>query len=272
MNKEKLKTNIKRFFSNPNTITFLLIIVLIIIVYFVYSYLVNKAIAPVIVPYAATDISAKTEITADQIETAKITGNFVAASGNNLYQTQRTLLHKYVAPGYQIPKYSFFYKDAVTDSEMANETSYTNLPDDYTIFKLNTNFNQTYGNSIMPGNYIDLYFQYDDKDAEAQVGHPQKIYTLFIKSIQVLSVKDEKGKDVFLETDKNATEINPKTIEFAVPIQLFQLLRQAELIGATLVPVPRNAGYSDKPSNTEIANDAIQNLILSKAIDVGSLD
>jgi len=51
MDVENVKVNIKRFLSNPNTMTFLLVIVLIVVVYFIYNSLVNRAVAPVTLPY-----------------------------------------------------------------------------------------------------------------------------------------------------------------------------------------------------------------------------
>ena len=51
MNVEEIKTNVKRFFSNPNTLTFILVMVLIVIVYFVYNSMINEAISPVTSSY-----------------------------------------------------------------------------------------------------------------------------------------------------------------------------------------------------------------------------
>ena len=59
MNGDAVKTHLKRFISNKNTVTFLLVLVLIVIVYFAYNYLVNKAISPVTIPYATTLIKEK---------------------------------------------------------------------------------------------------------------------------------------------------------------------------------------------------------------------
>lgn len=115
MDTERLKTNIKRFISNPNTLTFLLVIALIVVVYFVYSYMVNRAVSPITVPYAAQLITSKTEITTQHVSTVKITGNFVTASGDALIQSKNQVLGRYVADGYQIPKNSFFYTGALTD-------------------------------------------------------------------------------------------------------------------------------------------------------------
>ena len=47
MDTDKIKTNIKKVLSNPNTFTFILVMILIVVVYFVYNYMVNKAISPV---------------------------------------------------------------------------------------------------------------------------------------------------------------------------------------------------------------------------------
>lgn len=261
MDTEKLKTNVKRFFSNPNTLTFILVIVLIVIIYFVYSYMVQRAISPVNIPYANTNISGKTEITKDLISSISITGNFVTASGSGLIQNQSQIVGKYVAAGYQIPQYSFFYKDAIASDTEAQKTNYTDLSDNYSIYYLKVDFHSTYGNSIMPGNYIDLYFETQDKDDEDR----RVIFEKFISSIQVLSVVDKDGKDVFTETDKDALEVKPTQMAFAVPIEYYSLLKKAELInGINLIPVPRNTGYSEKPDDTRIESDEIQNLILSQ--------
>ena len=49
----------------------------------------------------------------------------------------------------------------------------------------------------------------------------------------------------------------------------YELLKKAELIGGiTLIPVPRNAGYSENPEETIIANEAIENFILAKSVSV----
>ena len=77
MNAENIKVNIKRFFSNPNTLTFLLVIALIVAVYFVYSYLVNRAVQPATLPYALQKIGAKKEITNEMVGTVKISGTFI---------------------------------------------------------------------------------------------------------------------------------------------------------------------------------------------------
>ena len=115
MDVENLKVNLKRFISNPNTMTFILVIVLIVVVYFVYNSLVNRAVSPVTLPYSTKLLSEETEVTGDVVSTVKLSGTFVTSSGEELIQNRSQVIGKYVAVGYQVPKNSFFYKSAITD-------------------------------------------------------------------------------------------------------------------------------------------------------------
>lgn len=261
---EELKTNIKRFFSNPNTLTFLLVIVLIVVVYFVYLYMIERAVNPVNIPYATKLIKEKTEITTDLISNVKISGNFVTASGEGLVQNMNVVLGKYVAEGYQVPQNGFFYNSALTDESESQETMFAGIPDNYAVYALDVDFHSTYGCSIMAGNYIDLYFKaIDQQDGKAKV-----IFDLFIKSIKVAKVVDENGNDVFTYTDDD-DEMEPTRMYFIVPTEYFELLRKAELIrnyNIEIIPVPRNAGYSENPEETEIANTAIEDFILAQTV------
>ena len=284
------KTNIKRFFSNPNTLTFILVIGLIVVIYFIYNYTVNRAISPVTVPYATKMITSKTKITNEMIGTVKISGSFVTSSGSGLIQSKGRILNKYVAEGYQIPQNSFFYTEAVVDEDNSvlhlcdvffiddsfcfreeravkdkvNTTPFTNLPDNYAIYNLAVDFHSTYGCSVMPGNYIDLYFKAKDTTSGKE---PKVIFELFIKSIQVYRVVDKDGIDVFSYGD-DEKEPTPKYLYFAVPNEVHRLLKLAEKVpkgNIEIIPVPRNAGYSENPEETVIANEAVENFILSQS-------
>lgn len=257
MDMNKIKTGIKRFFSNPNTLTFLLVIVLIVIIYVVYNYMINRAVAPVQIPYCSKKALSMKEITDEYISTAKISGGFVTANGSGLVQSTKNVKNKYVAPGYFIPENSFFYSEALADSTIQEKTDFSDLPDGYTIYRLPVDFHTTYGNSIMSGNYIDLFFKAVDKENDGKV-----IFGNFIKSIKVLKVVDKNGLDVFTESDDEIPK--PAELWFAVPIEYFELLRVADeqkSLSIELVPVPRNSGYTENPEDTAIVNDAITSLI-----------
>ena len=249
MNTEKLKKGFQRFISNPNTLTFILVIGLIILVYCVYDYLIGKATEPVSVPYANQLIKENTQITMDMIGTVKISGGFVSTS-SGLVQNSGEIIDKYVAKGYMIPQYSFIYKEQLTNAENANDTVFANIPEGYTIYALKVNFNSTYGCSIMDKDYIDIYFKGIDENKKI-------MFTNFIKSIQVLQVVDKDGYDVFKNTPEGS-EPKPDRLFFAVPDDYAALLRNAEAIsGAELIPVPRNAEYSENPEDTTIASSTV---------------
>lgn len=264
MNIEEIKTNIKRFFSNPNTLTFLLVIVLIVVVYLAYNSMINKAISPVTLPYSNDLIKEKNQITNELISSVQISGTFVTGSGEGLIQNRMQIVDSYVAEGYQIPKNSFFYREALADEKTTNKNEFHDLPDNYTIFQLEVDFHSTYGCSIMSGNYIDIYLK---ASSDNDNGEGRKvIFDKFIESIQVKKVVDKDGNDVFTYTDDD-DEPQPKFLYFAVPMEYYELLYKATLIPTNdieLVPVPRNAGYSEKPKETSIANEALEDFILSK--------
>ena len=120
MDVENVKVNIQRFLSNPNTMTFLLVIVLIVVVYFIYNSLVNRAVAPVTLPFSSKLLSEETEITGDVVSTVKLSGTFVTSSGEGLIQNRGQIIGKYVAVGYQIPQNSFFYKSKKVANNINN--------------------------------------------------------------------------------------------------------------------------------------------------------
>lgn len=271
MDMSKLKTNIKRFFSNPNTLTFLLIIVLIVVIYVIYSYMITAAVKPSSLPYAKESIKEKTEIKDEMIGKVNISGTFISNDGDNLVQAKNRIIGKYVNKGYTIPQNSFFYNEALTTETVSEETYLSNIPDGYTIYKLPVDFHLTYGNSIMAGNYIDIYLLADvefvGQNNNGEENPSRLVYAQFVKSIQVLAVVDEKGLDVFLNADSE-TQPSPKYLYFSVPNEVYELLYKANMQGARFIPVPRNAGYSENPEETEITNTTLQAIIENNSIAI----
>ena len=274
MDMAKIKTNIKKFFSNPNTLTFLLILGLIVVIYVIYSYMITAAIKPSTLPYATQTIKERTEITSEMLGKVDISGTFISNDGDGLIQQRNKIINKYVNRGYTIFQNSFFYNDALTTETVSEETWFSNIPDGYSIYKLPVNFHSTYGNSIMSGNYIDLYLSANVSFARGdgtQVEEDKKIiYAKFIKSIQVLGVVDERGLDVFLNTSEGQSPA-PKYLYFSVPNEIFELLTRADMLNVEFIPVPRNAGYSENPEDTEIVNDTLKSMIENQSKEIDSI-
>ena len=245
MDTTKLRKNFKRIISNPNTLTFILAFISIIALYKVYAYMVDNAIKPVTLYYATTELYEGETITNDKVGTVEVSGSFVSAQNGNLLQSAGLIYNKYVNTNYRIPQNSFFFNTAVTKEDAADKTPFTDLKDNFTIFRLNTNFHDSYGSSIMEGDYIDK----------------------FIKSIQVYMVVDNEGYNVFTHT-KTGNQLAPAKIYFAVDMDTYKLLEIAQRgsqYTIDLVAVPRDTSYSENPEDPTIVNEGIRDLILSQA-------
>ena len=259
MDLTKLKKNFSRIISNPNTITFVLAIFSIVVLYNVYAYMVNNAIRPTTLYYANTDLYEGDQITNDKVSPVEISGSFLSSQSGNLLRSVGQIYNKYVKDGYRIPQNSFFYGSAVTSIDAADSTPFTNLKDNYTIYRLPVDFHSTYGCSIMDGDYIDIY---------ATTEIDGKLFNnIFIKSIQVYMVVDKTGYNVFTHTHEDQ-QLNPAILYFAVPIDTYKLLEIASRgkeYKIEFYPVPRETSYSENPEEPTIVNQGLKDLIYSQA-------
>lgn len=253
-------TTLKRFLGNKNTVTILGVILGLVVLYAGYNFRVKQATNPVTVPYAKEEISSRTLITSDMIGHMEVS-NSVVKQSPNLITNANQLINYYVSFGTTIPANSMFYKSQVISSDEMPDSAFADIPDGYTIFSLNVNQHTTYGNSIYPGNYIDLYFKGVDDTNKIMFGK-------LIESIEVLAVKDSNGNHVFETTVESRT---PAELLFAVPDEMYLLLMKAEYISSSsieIIPVPRNASYSANPGDTVVSSDTIRDFILSKSATV----
>lgn len=259
MDTTKLKKNIQRIISNPNTITFVLAIISIIVLYRVYAYMVDNAIRPTTLYYANTDLYEGDVIEPEKVSPVEISGSFLSSQGGNLVRSPGLIYNRYVATGYRIPQNSFFYNSAITSIDAADSNPFSDLKDNYTIFRLPVDFASTYGSSIMDGDYIDIY-------AKTEIDG-KLYYGKFIKSIQVYMVVDSAGYNVFTHTRED-NALSPAILYFAVPIETYKLLEIATRgtqYDIQLYPVPRDTSYSENPEEPSIVNEGIKDLIYSQA-------
>ena len=253
-------TTVKRFLSNKNTVTILGVLLGILVLYIGYNYRVKQATTPVTVPYAKEELSSRTLITSDMIGYMEVSSSVVKESPNLITNAQQ-LINQYVAFGTTIPANSLFYKTQVLSSDEMPDSAFENIPDGYTLYSLNVDLHSTYGNSIYPGNYIDLYFKGIDETQKVMFGK-------MIESIEVYAVKDSQGNHVFETTVESRT---PAELLFAVPNDMYELLMKAGYISGSsieIIPVPRNKSYSLSPGETVVSSDYIRNFILSKSATI----
>lgn len=260
---QNILIGLKRFIQNRNTVTIIAVIACVFILYFFYNNRIQKATDPVSVPYAVREIGPRTLITQDMVATRKVPGGIVKTSGADVYTSTRLIIGKYVKTNSVIPKGSMFYKSTLTEDWTEAKTSlYDSIQTGHTLVSLPVTLESTYGNSIFPGNYIDLYFT-GIKDNKLLLGK-------FIESIKVLGVIDSDGNNVF---EKVTSDVGaPSYLVFSVPEDYYLLLQKASYLSGVIFPVPRNASYSSNPKPTAISSAVIHQFILEQTVDISQKD
>ncbi len=251
---------VKRFFKNKNTVTIFAVIICLVIIYWAYWWRIEKATEPRMVPYATKTLSPRTLVTSEMVGTRKVPGKVITA---NVITESSLIIGKYVSNKVEIPADSLFYNNTLVTWDELPSSLYEDIPDGHTIVALPVTVETTYGNSIFTGNYIDLYYSgYDDSDGKLLLGK-------FIESIKVLAVTDSSYNNIF---EKSTNVEKPKYLIFSIPEDMHLLLRKALYTSGTIFPVPRNADYSNNPSETRISSTYLKDMILAKTINVAEKD
>ena len=246
-----LINTIKKFVGNKNTVTILGVIAGVIVLWGFYSYRVKEATSPIKVPYAKVAIDATEQITEDNIAYTEVNSKFLKNA--DVIRNKNELVGKYITTGTSVPAGGLFYKSQVVNKSDLPNTFYDDIEDGFTVYSLRVDNHSTYGNSIYPGDKIDLYLKATDENNRVMFGK-------FIESITVLSVRDSSGKDVFSAT----TTRTPAELVFAVQNDMYELLMKAGYIsGITIVPVPRNKNYTTDGGEVK-TYDYLRDFILSK--------
>ena len=245
--------SLKRFFGNKNTITILCVILAVVVLWIFYNYRIKQQTNPVRVPVAKVEIQPRTLITDDMIEWKEVPNIMVTT---NIVRLQNDIVGKYANYNTVIPAGSPFYQGTIVTWKEMPDSAWENIPNGYTIVSLKVNTETTYGNSIFPGNYIDLYYATYDETGKLLLGK-------LISSIEVLAVKDSSGNHVF----ENSGQLKqPNSLIFAVPEDMHLLLRNASYLSGELIPVPRNKEYSENPEATKVSSEYLQDFILSQTV------
>lgn len=257
-----LSFQIKRFLQNKNTVTILGAVLIVVILFLGYNWRVQQAINPVRVPYAKVTIQPRTRITEDMIGYVDVPPAMIRGS---IIDNPNLIVGKWSNYNTLIPFGSLFFQNSVITSSELPDSAFVNIPTGFTAFNLSVNIQNTYGNSIFPDNYIDLYFKALNEDGKVIVGK-------LVENIKVLAVKDKDGRHVFENSEEKRT---PSIIIFAVPEDTHIMLRKALYLGnvrdisAELIPVPTTQSYSTEPGTLKPASQYLQTFI---EINTGYID
>lgn len=254
-----ISLGLKKFLANKNTVTVVCVVAGILVLYLGYNARVNAAVKPQEVPYAKVTIKPGVQITQEMVGTKKVPP---AMLEEDQITSAAEVIDKYSNADSVIPAGSLFHKRSVVEKEQLPASIILDYPKGYTLYNLDVNTNSTYGNSVYPGNYIDVYVKITKKVAEGeQASDDQIMYGRLIQNVKVLAVKDSEGNAVFADVDEKST---PSMIIFALPQEYYVLLKKAEYLGtydSDIVIVPTSESLKDKPGDIEISNEEIKDWI-----------
>lgn len=248
----------QRFLKNKNTITIIGVIIILVLLYIGYSSQINQAVEPIKVPVAVETIQPRTEITDDMVELVDMPNISI---GDNVIRTKANVVGKYSNVNSVIPKGSMFYTDTVVDKSKLPDSVFVKVKKGEIVYNFPVNMESTYGNSIYPGNTIDIYMKTGNgTDEKVMLGK-------LVENVEVLAVKDSSGKNVFENTDENRT---PAMMIFGVPEEINILLRKASYmssLGVELFPVP-HGGSVDTTGATEVSTQQLADYIEAHAVNI----
>src|SRR5574344_601857 len=153
---------LKKLVKNKSIVTIAAVVVCLAILYFAYQKRVDSLTNPVSVPFATQKIAARTKITAEMVGSVKIPASMLTS---NIVKTPANIVGKYVNYNTFIPSGSLFFSSVLVDWNNMPDSAWSEIPDNETIVSLTVSAATTNGNSIFPGDKIDLYYKsYDVND------------------------------------------------------------------------------------------------------------
>ncbi len=251
---------LKQILSNKNTVTFIGVILIVLVLYIFYNWRVNMATSPIRVPYAVQAIAPRTKITEEMIGYVEITQTSI--KGNVLTNASTQILGMYTNVNCQIPSGSLFYRDAVVREEELPDAFLIDLKEGEVAYDFDVSMKTTYGNSMYPGNYVDVYFRYEDDLGNKYIGK-------ILQNVEILAVKDGAGKAVF---ENMSEERTPAQIILRLTDEIHYLLRKAEYITESpeenIILVPTNASLQlneGEKAPINVTSETIKQFIETKA-------
>lgn len=248
---------IRKIFLNKNTVTILAVVAGVIVLWVVYSITLDKAVKPQRVPVATKDLTAGTIITKDDIEYVEVNSDVLKKA--SVITNSSQLIGYYVTNNTSIVRGSMFYKSEVVTKDKLIERDLETIPKGYRLYWLKVDNTTTYANSIYPGDKIDLWLKTKFEG--------KYVYEEFITNIEVLSVKDSKGQNVFDVTSGRT----PAWLLFAVKTDMYRYLKLTENIsGMSLVPVPKNNLVNPDVGSTEYSSQELIDLLDRESMRMGA--
>ena len=251
------KIAFQRFIKNKNTVTVLGVFAIILVLYLGYRYQINKMVSPVTgIPVASQTIQPRTKITSDMITYVDIAPIVLQ---DNVIRNSSEIINKYSAPSTVIPEGSLFYKGVVVSESQLPDSAFVKLEEGQVPYNFPVDMDSTYGNSIYPNNYIDIYMKAYNESGILMVG---KLF----ENIKVLAVKDSSGQNVFENSEESRT---PAYLIFGLNNENNILLRKASYMSdfsVELFPVPHGTNVSTEAGETYVSSQTLKDFINANTV------
>ena len=252
---------IKRFFQNKNTVTIVGVLLILLVLFLGYRYQVNKAVSPISgIPVAVETIQPRTEITSDMVDTIQVAPIVLS---DNVYRTVSSVVSTSnplcTAVNTVIPAGSMFYTDTVVDCDDLPNAAFVDLEEDQIPYNFPVTMSSTYGNSITPDTYIDIYMKATNEEGTLMVGK-------LIENVKVLAVKDSQGRNVFENSSEART---PAYLIFGLEYELNIMLRKASYMSSysvELFPVPHGTVVSTEEGETAVSSETLKDFINANTV------
>ncbi len=257
-------SGLKKFLSNKNTVTVLGVVAAVVVLYVAYNMRVSSATNPIDIPYATTTISPGVEITEDMVAIAQTPS---AALKGEIITNIGEVIGKYSNDDSIIPEGSLFYERSVVDKDQLRANIILDYPDGYVLYNMPVTTSSTYGNSMFPGNYMDIYLKasavINPNDPAAAAQGESILVAKLIENVKILAVQDSSGNPVFANVDDAKT---PSMVIFAVPDDLHILIRKATYLNnydTEIFPVPTNESLKEEPGDVQLSTQQLEDFINS---------
>ena len=251
--------SINKFLKNKNTVTILGVLACLVILYAGYTMRINQKTALIDVYYANQVIPPKTLITKEMVSKTQVPADFIKG---DYYKDYNKIVGKYSNYNTMIAEGSIFYLSLLVEEENLPDAMFYDVNEGERIVSFPVNTEKTYGNSIMPGNKVDIYVKLiNDKE--------EIIYGQFYEKVDILAVKDSSGNNVFENSEESRT---PAYVYFSleeVKYLLFSSLQEIKEyyteheIEIVLVP-NTNKFETEETTATEVTSDFLYDFTLDK--------
>ena len=247
---------LNKFLKNKNTVTILGVLACLVILFVGYNMRINQRTSLVTVYYANQTIQPKTLITEEMVSRTQVPQSFILGK---YFKDYDDIVGKYSNYNTMIAEGSLFYYDLLTEEANLPDAVLYEVNEGERLVSFPVDMMSTYGNSIMPGNKVDVYVKLVDNE--------KIVYGEYFTDVEILAVKDSSGRNVFENTEEART---PAFIYFGLTEAKYLLFTSMNFLKEynneaqiEIKLVPNTAKYdSEDPTATVVKSSYLYEYVL----------